>query len=95
MGGNKSKPIVESAKTVISRRKKLPTEEVLDGISTPTSSGAVNATSESTVAAAAAIRPPGARVAPNVIDQGYVRDSTILKEMSKWDVVKTTNVKVV
>lgn len=102
MGGNKSKPIAESAKTVLSRRKKLATEEVFDAISTPTT-GAVHtpdeaattaAASSSSSSTAATTRPPVVRLAKNAVDQGYVQDSTILKEMSKWDYVKTTNIKV-
>ena len=90
MGGNKSKPIAESAKTVLSRRKKLPTEEVFESISTSTSSTSA-AVAEPTTATT---RPPVVRLAKNTVDQGYVQDSNILKEMSTWDYVKTTNIKV-
>ena len=88
MGGNKSKPFVENAKTVLSRRQKLPAEEVVHGISKPISEATAVAPATATV------RSPVIRLAPNVVDQGYVQDSTILKEMSTWDVVKTTNIKV-
>ena len=106
MGNKGSQPVVESARTVLSRRKMPEAMAEKARAAADAAAAATNATntvttpaSASSSASTSAAVPTGTPMAPVFVrpaqpsEQSYT-DSTILNEMSKWNVVKSTKVPV-